>query len=280
MPSLLQHTIEQLRKVALNPQQEATMLLCHALGCTHADLFLQDESRIPQHAKLKLNALVARRRHHEPLAYLIGEADCLGITLKVTPHTLIPRPETESLILWVLAHYPNTPLRAADLGTGSGAIACAMAQARPDWHITASDTQAEALKVAQHNAEAHQLNNIQWKHTAWLDGYGTDYTLIIANPPYLAEHDPHLRDPDLQKEPRSALVAGPTGMEDLHSIIQQAPNHLLNGGCLVLEHGCAQGEAVRHCLQQHPYTGIATHADLAGHPRFTVAYLAPPTPST
>jgi release factor glutamine methyltransferase len=204
-----------------------------------------------------------RRAAGEPLAYVLGHADFRGLQLAVSPATLIPRPETELLVDWALEclHGIHEP-RVLDLGTGSGAIVLALGAARPDARLHASDFSAEALAVARGNASASG-QAVTFAHGSWWQPWaGERFDLVAANPPYVAEGDPHLAA--LAHEPMSALAAGPQGLADLRSIIEAATGHLRPGAWLLLEHGHDQGEAVRHLLGAAGLEQANTRRDLAG----------------
>lgn len=234
-------------------------------------LFAHPEADIPAEQGARYEALIERRRRGEPVAYLTGRRAFWTLDLKVTPDTLIPRPDTELLVELALA-LPEVPAhaRVADLGTGSGAIALAVASERLHWHIDAVDTSAAALTVAQENAATYQINNISFVLGNWCYGLTDRYDLILSNPPYIAEQDPHLDEGDLRYEPRTALMAMEQGLSDIRTIAAQSSQRLKSGGWLLLEHGFEQGEAVREILRCDGYQEVATRQDLSGHERVTM----------
>ncbi len=247
--------------------QEAEWLLAHVLGWPRSRLWSHAETPLSVAQWDQLAALATRRLTGEPLAYLTGQTGFHALTLAVGPATLIPRPETELLVETALALAVPAAARVADLGTGSGAIALALAAERPHWQVVAVDRSAAALAVARANAEhlglAGRVHCVQADWCAPLAPAGCD--LIVANPPYLAADDPHL--PTLRHEPRSALVAGPTGLEDLARIIHEAAASLAPEGWLLLEHGWDQGQAVQDLLIAAGYRTVTGRQDFAGHDR-------------
>ena len=259
---------------------ELRLLLGEADDLTPQTLLMEPERVLAAHTEKQLIALVERRRRGEPLAYILGETGFMNLHLKVTPAVLIPRPETESLVLQLLALpiAADAP-RMLDLGTGSGAIALAVAEARPKWHIVASDISASALSIAKENAHRHNQGERLVFHCGdWLDDQPKAYfDLIAANPPYIAEDDLCLTRGALTFEPAGALTSGPDGLDHLRTIIASAPAHLRPSGWLILEHGHNQDEACRTLLDAAGFTGVQTHPDLAGHPRVSLGRLAKET---
>lgn len=250
---------------------EAAVLLAHVLETSRAHLHTWPEQRLNAAQQYGFFALVARRAAGEPLAYLTGHREFWSLDLHVNRHTLIPRPETERLVELALAHLPqDRETRAADLGTGSGAIALALAAERPACRIIATDLSAEALAVARGNARRLGLDRVEFRHG---DGFaplqGECFDLIVANPPYIAENDPHLAEGDLPAEPRHALVAGPDGLAMLSVIIRGAAVHLHAQGWLLLEHGYDQSTAVAARLRTAGFRAVQTWRDHAGIERVT-----------
>ena len=248
------------------PRLEAQMLLLHALGQppqARAWLLAHDDAALPADAATRLHALATRRLAGEPMAYLTGEKHFHGLRLRVDARVLDPRDDTETLVDWALALLPaDAPRRVLDLGTGSGAIALAIAHARPQARVTAVDASADALTVARANAGQLGLA-VTLHHGDWLAPVaGERFDLIVSNPPYIAEGDAHL--PALAHEPRSALVSGADGLDDLRRIVATAPAHLAPGGWLLLEHGWDQAGAVRALLAGAGFTQVQSRRDLAG----------------
>ena len=248
------------------PRLEAQMLLLHTCGrptqdrawlLSHADQPLTED----QQHRLRQDA--QRRLQGEPMAYIVGHKDFHALRLKVDARVLDPRDDTETLVDWALELSQGESSKdVLDLGTGSGAIALALAHARPAWRMTGSDASAAALEVARANGQSLHLN-VRWVHGSWLNPFaGERFDLIVSNPPYIPLGDPHLSA--LEHEPPSALVSGADGLDDLRQIVTQAGQHLNVGGWLLLEHGHDQAEAVRQRLTQAGFDGVVSRRDLAG----------------
>jgi release factor glutamine methyltransferase len=210
------------------------------------------------------------RREGRPIAYILGEREFWSLSLAVTEATLVPRVETETVVAWALELIPQGSSTELDLGTGCGAIALALASERPDWQVTAIDASEDALVVAKRNAAALGLGNVVYRLSDWFAALGNArFDMIVANPPYIDQHDPHLQRGDLPFEPLTALVAGDHGLADLAAIADAAPRHINSGGWLLLEHGFEQGAAVRQLLQRSGFDEVMTRCDLAGQERVT-----------
>lgn len=248
---------------------EAEVLLQHVLGRSRAWLYAHAEDELAPAQAAAYAALVARRCAGQPVAYLTGTREFWSLRLKVTPATLIPRADTERLVELALERLPpGLPLQVADLGTGSGAIALAIAKERPLAQVAATDLSAAALAVAAENARDHGLVGLEFFHGPWLQPLrGRRFDLIVSNPPYIAADDSHLGRGDLRFEPSSALVAGADGLDDIRAIVAAAPVHLRPGAWLLLEHGYDQGAAVRALLQAAQFADSDTWQDLAGQDR-------------
>ena len=253
------------------PRLDAELLLAQALGKSRSYLHTWPEHE-PAAAQLAgYQAALARRRAGEPVAYILGRQGFWSLELDVARHTLIPRPDTELLVETALALLPATPLQGLDLGTGTGAIALALACERPAWQMTGVDRVAAAVALAQGNGTRLQLANARFVESCWFSALaGQRFQLIVSNPPYIAAADPHLSQGDVRFEPSSALVAGVDGLDDIRLIIEQAPAHLLGGGWLLLEHGFEQAEAVRELLSRRGFTAVDSRRDLGGHQRISV----------
>ncbi|HXG29945.1 MAG TPA: peptide chain release factor N(5)-glutamine methyltransferase [Nevskiales bacterium] len=252
------------------PQLDASVLLCHVLDCPRSFLLSHPETALGPAQRQAFEALVTRRAQGEPVAYLTGVREFWSLELKVTPDVLIPRPETETLVEAALARMPaDKPLRVAELGTGSGAIALALARERPRAHVVGTDISDAALAVARQNERLHGIPNVVFHESVWFAALeGQRFDLIVSNPPYVAEHDPHLEA--LRFEPRAALAAGPDGLDALRLIIREAPGYLEPGGWLLVEHGPAQDAAVRGLFAAAGFAAIETLPDLAGLPRVSL----------
>ena len=247
---------------------EAQTLILLAMGRDLHDrawLLVHDADEPSSGMLAIFHALVQRRLLHEPMGYLTGVQEFHGLSLQVDPRVLVPRPDTETLVDWALS-LGFDHAKVVDLGTGSGAIALALKHARPSWELSAVDASADALAVAQANAQALGLA-IHFRHGRWLKGVQGPFELIISNPPYIAEGDPHL--PALTAEPLQALVSGADGLDDIRQIVAQAPFHLTAGGWLLLEHGFDQAPAVQALLSQAGFALVQSRKDLAGIARCT-----------
>ncbi len=212
-----------------------------------------------------------------PVGYLLGHRAFWTFDLAVTPAVLIPRPETERLVELALARLPRErPLALADLGTGSGAVALALASERPNARVLATDVAADALAVARSNAARLGIENIAFAEGDWCAALGdARFDLIASNPPYIEDQDPHLAQGDLRHEPARALASGADGLDAIRIIIDAAPRHLLPGGWLLLEHGRDQAARVRELLAAHAFTEVASALDLAGHERVSLGRVPP-----
>ncbi len=252
---------------------EADWLLCHVLGRPRSWLFAHAEDAVDAAAAARFERLVERRECGEPVAYLTGRRGFWRFDLRVDAATLIPRPETELLVELALARLPASgALRIADLGTGSGAIALALAHERPAAQVLATDASAAALAVAAQNARELGLGNIQFRHGDWFAPLaGERFDLIASNPPYIAEGDAHLAQGDLRYEPASALASGADGLDAIRTLASGAGAHLRPGGWLLIEHGWDQGEAVRALLTAAGLRDAATERDLEARDRVSLA---------
>lgn len=255
-----QQTAAALAAVSDNPLHEARLMLCRALNCSSSYLFTYPERLLQQPELIALTAMLHRRLQGEPLAYIFGSWHFFGLELAVAPCTLIPRPDTEILVEQALSLPLAAGSQVLDLGTGTGAIALALAANRPDWQLTAVDLQPEAVALAQLNATMLQLKNVQIRQSSWFSAVtAQQFSLIVSNPPYIEPEDPHLQA--LAYEPLSALVAEQNGLADLQHIITQAPAYLIPGGWLWLEHGYNQAEAVQALLAANGFSQVSSVKD-------------------
>lgn len=253
-----------------SPHLDAELLIARAAGLNRAQLRMDLHRPLEQRQLEQFQALLKRRLQGEPMAYILGERGFWSLDLEVNPAVLIPRPETERLVERALSLLPaDKHASVLDLGTGSGAVALAIASERPNTTITATDVSMAALEVARRNATRLQLQ-IQFIESDWYERLSAaGFDLIVSNPPYIAADDPDLDPAVLSSEPVSALIAGPTGLEAIQTIVKGAHEFLRPAGWLVLEHGWRQGAAVRELLVAAGFVGVASHADLAGNERVT-----------
>ncbi|MDD5330953.1 MAG: peptide chain release factor N(5)-glutamine methyltransferase [Sulfuricella sp.] len=271
---LLRQSAAKLVSIGLDPREarlEAQVLLCRALGQPRSWLVGHDRDALAPEQAAALDALLARRLQGEPVAYILGEREFFSLGFKVTPAVLIPRPETELLVELALERIPaGQRCRILDLGTGSGAVAIALARHRPEADIMAVDRSAAALDVARENALALGAHNLRFAQSDWYGALaGEKFDLVVSNPPYIAVADPHLVQGDVRHEPIGALAAGDDGLDDIRAIVLQAPEHLSPSGWLLFEHGYDQAETCRSLLIQAGFSRVATGQDLAKIPRVT-----------
>jgi len=253
---------------------DSEVLLMHVLGCDRSHLRAWPEKQLTMGQTREYEALIERRRQGWPIAYLTGQREFWSRPFRVAPGVLIPRPETELLIELALVAIPaDQTADLLDLGTGSGIIAITLAVERPRSKVTAVDISAEALAIAKINADRHAARHPRFLQGDWLTPLppGERFDLIVSNPPYIAEDDPHLRYGDLRHEPREALACEGNGLSALHTIIEQARDFLKPGGALLLEHGHDQADKVAELMRLNGYVDIAHHADLQGHRRAAMA---------
>jgi release factor glutamine methyltransferase len=252
---------------------EAEILLAHALGVSRAWLYANGEQAAPPDAEKRFLELAGRRAAGEPVAYLTGLREFWSLPLKVTPDVLIPRPETELLVEIALERLPaGTPFRVADLGTGSGAVALAIASERPLCEVHATELSPAALAVARKNAALLPHGRVCFHGGSWFEPLEGCFDLVVSNPPYVAEGDRHLAQGDCRFEPRAALTPGGDGLSAIKAIASDAPGYLVPGGCLAFEHGYDQGAAARALLEELGFVKIQTRQDLEMRDRVTLGY--------
>ncbi|MCP1727368.1 release factor glutamine methyltransferase [Natronospira proteinivora] len=273
LDQLQQWAVRELSGVSDEPRLEARILLAHASGLGNTTLIAFPEREVSETQARSFQALVRRRAQGEPVAYLTEGRAFWTLNLKVGPATLIPRPETERLVELAVEKLPREGVRALDMGTGSGAIALALASERPAWTVLASEINPDTLAMARENARNLGLT-IELIQSDWFEAIQErELDLIVSNPPYIPDNDPHLGQGDLRFEPSGALAAGADGLRDIRRLVEDSPHHLRSGGFLMLEHGFDQDQAVRELLEGAGFCRIETHKDLAGHPRITTACL-------
>lgn len=271
---LLEQGRARLACIAEDPGHESEILLAAVLGRNRAYLKAHPQMRLLESdAIARYESLLTRRARGEPVAYLLGEQEFWSLPLEVDPAVLIPRPETELVVERSLAHLPaNSTAAVLDLAAGSGAIAVAIAHERPGCRVIGTDSSPAAVELARRNAARNRLERVEFRAGDWYEPVrGARFELIASNPPYIAEDDPRIEDSVRRFEPHDALFAGPTGLDALSSVIAGAPDHLLDHGWLVLEHGDLQGPDVRSMLATRGFDSVETHRDLAGRERCTEA---------
>jgi len=274
-PSLRQVVADASARLGgIDARHEAELLLLHVLERPRSWLFAHATDPLPATAQAAFEALLARRAAGEPVAYLTGRRGFWTLDLRVDAATLIPRPETELLVELALERLPpDRPLSVADLGTGSGAIALALASERPLAQVLATDASPGALAMAARNAAHHELRNVRFAEGGQ-DWYaplqGARFALIASNPPYIASEDPHLQQGDLRFEPASALASGIDGLDDIRRIVAGAPEHLQPAGWLLIEHGWDQGAAIRTLFDAAGFADVQTQQDLEQRDRVTL----------
>ena len=248
----------------LGERLDAELLLLHVVQKSRSWLLTHADDVLDPDARTAYASLIERRANGEPVAYITGQRGFWSLDLEVTPATLIPRPETELLVELALQRLPDdVACGVADLGTGSGAIALAIANERPYAQVIATDASADALAVARRNAQHHAIGNVAFVQGDWLAPLaGQQFDLIVSNPPYIEAEDPHLAQGDLRFEPASALASGPDGLDDIRRIVHDAHAHLRAGGWLLFEHGWNQGDASRALLREAGYAEVFTACDL------------------
>ncbi len=255
-----------------SPSTDAKVLLAHVLGQSQTYLFTWSDRTLTDEQREQFVKLIDQRQTGHPVAHLIGYRDFWTLRLQVNPSTLIPRPETELLVEKALELLPDNALAICDLGTGTGAVALAVASERPNLRVTGIDKIEDAVKLAQANAINNNISNAEFLQSHWFSALaGQQFDMLVTNPPYVEEHSEFLQQGDVRFEPRSALTAGEDGLDDIRFIITEARDYLKPGGWLLIEHGFEQGAAIRELFQFSGYTDAETFRDLAGLDRITVA---------
>ena len=259
------------------PRLDTEILLAHSIGKPRSYLYTWPERTLTDSQTENFRRALHRRKQGEPIAHITGFRDFWNLTLSVTSDTLIPRPETETLVEQalqagdrMLSGNAGGILDVLDLGTGTGAIALAIASEKPQWQITAVDRFPDVVALAESNRQNNEINNVTVYQSDWFENISGQFDLIVSNPPYIDGNDPHLKQGDVRFEPLSALVSGEGGLSDLCLIIEQARSYLRPDGYLLLEHGFDQGEQVRQLLAKSGYTEVDTVNDLGGNPRVTL----------
>ncbi|MFL0796350.1 MAG: peptide chain release factor N(5)-glutamine methyltransferase [Cellvibrionaceae bacterium] len=261
-----------LAEVSDSPRLDVELFLCDVLGKDRTWLFTWSDKSLSPEQLAQFESLFERRKTGEPVAYILGQREFWSLPIKVSPATLIPRPDTELLVETALSLNLPNDARVLDLGTGTGAIALALASEKEQWHISGVDYSEAAVQLATENAEALGLSQVQFFQSDWFTAVGGNeqYHLILSNPPYIDSADPHLEQGDVRFEPSSALVAENNGFADIEKIIADSKDFLMPGGWLAFEHGWQQGEGVRERLKTAGFTDVKTLKDLGGNERVTL----------
>ncbi|ATG77096.1 MULTISPECIES: peptide chain release factor N(5)-glutamine methyltransferase [Pseudoalteromonas] len=251
---------------------DAQVLLLHILQKPRSYLFTWPEHELNAKQQQQFNTFCQRRLNGEPVAHITGQREFWSLSLEVNATTLIPRPDTETLVEQALEVAVPATAKVLDLGTGTGAIALALGSEMPDWQIIAVDRVSDAVALATRNQQRLAINNVHVKQSNWFSElHGEKFNLIVTNPPYIESNDIHLNQGDVRFEPLSALVADDCGMSDIKQIITQSRDYLLSNGYLLIEHGFEQGEAVRHFFEKMAFVNIKTVKDLGNNDRVTLA---------
>lgn len=264
---------QSLQGLSDSPDLDVALLLCHCLDKPRSYLYSWPERELSEAQQRQFEQCLQRRQNGEPIAHILGEREFWSLSLEVSADTLIPRPDTECLVekaLALLAGAEN-PGRGLDLGTGTGAIALALAKELPSWSFVGVDCVAAAVELARRNAKRSGLNNVRFLQSSWFDELDPrgKFELIVSNPPYIDERDPHLHEGDVRFEPRSALVSEECGLADLRTLIDRAPDYLSPGGWLLVEHGYNQAEAVAGLFAERGYVHCGMGYDYGGNPRIS-----------
>jgi release factor glutamine methyltransferase len=281
----LQYAAQSFAETSPSANLDAQVLLSHILTCNSAHLIAWPEKELNEQQLERFKNAIKQRQQGTPIAHLTGQREFWSLNFKVNDSTLIPRPETETLVEFILDTFGEKEnLTVLDMGTGAGAIAISLASEKPDWNITASDISSAALTLAKENSEALNTKNITFIQSDWFknikrpafDGKPFDerqdkrkFDIIVSNPPYIAIDDPHLAEGDVRFEPETALISGITGMDDIQHLCSQAKNYLSASGWLIVEHGYNQKTLTAECFTRNGYKNICQRDDLAGHCRMT-----------
>lgn len=275
--ALLDQAYQQLAAVSDSALLDAEVLLCHCLNKNRSFIRAWPEHQLTDQQAAEFLALIAQRQQGVPIAYLTGEREFWSRSFKVNPDVLIPRPDSELLIELSLDLLPaNQANKIIDLGTGSGILAITLAAERTTSQVIACDLSPAALRTAQANAQQLQIDNVSFLTSNWFSAINDrDFDLVISNPPYIDQHDPHLQQGDVRFEPDSALISPENGLQDIRLLADQARQHLKPGGYLLIEHGYDQQTAVQALFKRFNYQQITTHPDYAGNPRVTSGQWSP-----
>ena len=275
---LIDNSVQQLQAVSDSARLDSELLLCSVLKNDRSFLRAWPEQELEQQQLISFQQLLEQRLQGKPVAHILGERGFWSLNLKVTTDTLIPRPDTERLVELALELIPEkSHWKILDLGTGTGAIALSLAKEKPDCFITATDQSRSALEVAKQNAAENKISNIEFIQSNWFENMNEDghqqFDMIVSNPPYIKENDPHLEQGDVRFEPLSALTAGEDGLDDIRIIINDSQKHLTQNGVLLIEHGYEQADAACDLLKAASFTQVANFKDYNDNPRVSVGYI-------
>ena len=267
----LQQAVTDLNETSPSASIDAQALLTFVLKCNTAHLAAWPEKDLNAEQASTYLKLVQQRQQGIPVAHLTGTREFWSLDFLVNDSTLIPRPETETLIEFILEKFENKKkLKLLDMGTGTGAIAISIAKEKPDWEILGSDISEQAITLANNNKKRHLADNSTFIHSDWFNNItDKEFDVIVSNPPYIANDDPHLSQGDVRFEPKSALTSGDTGMDDIEHLCAHAKNHLKINGWLIVEHGYNQKQLVADCFTNNGFKEVEQHQDLSGHTRMT-----------
>jgi len=273
LANILLQSTDRLTSVSPTSRLDAEVLICFALNWDRSKLYTDSNSHLKDNQIEKISALIKKREHGEPVAYIVGKQEFWSMDLKVTSETLIPRPETEHLVEAVLAKISkNHSAKICELGTGSGAISIAILKERPNCTMIATDISQQALNVAKQNADLYASNNLEFFQSNWFENIEeTHFDIVVSNPPYIAKDDIHLNKGDLLYEPKVALVAEDNGLLCIKTIVNQSMEHLKPNGWVLLEHGWNQADDVRMIFKINSYKNITTLKDYSNIDRITMA---------
>ncbi|NBX85185.1 MAG: peptide chain release factor N(5)-glutamine methyltransferase [Gammaproteobacteria bacterium] len=268
----LKKATKSLSAISHSPRIDAEILMAHVLKKNRSFLYAYPEYALSNSEQLLWQQLLEQRLHSVPVAYLVGEREFWSLPFYVSPATLIPRPATESMVAYILNHYPNTPLQVCDLGTGTGAIAISLKHERPLWDVLAIDIQPNAIALAQKNAQRHHTP-ISLICSNWFENIPkSKFHIIVSNPPYIDPEDPHLQQGDVQHEPQSALISDKHGLADIEYLLQNSAKHLHQNGIMIFEHGYNQQERILKMMQTYGWQNAQGFQDEEGQPRFCVGF--------
>lgn len=267
----LKQAIAALTESSPSAAIDAQVLLTFVLQCNTAHLAAWPEKELDQQQSTLYQQLIQKRSQGHPVAHLTGSREFWSLNFSTDNSTLIPRPDTETLVEFILEKFNGKKkLKLLDMGTGTGNIAISLAKENPDWLVTGSDISERALNLAEQNSKQLQADNTVFVHSDWFDSIAEqNFDIIVSNPPYIVDDDPHLSEGDVRFEPRTALTAGNTGMDDIEHLCKHAKTHLKKNGLLIIEHGYDQKQIVADCFTKNRFTEIEQRQDLSGHTRMT-----------